>query len=389
MATTNKTERIAQNVIDLLDFKFGRFSSTKKYDSSSDVYISLVVGGVEKALIKFEPVAIEANNAINPITQAAGRSFVPDLCRVGFDLGLSASGNFVTGAAPSAPTGVVAKNSVTGLAILDTNTVVINGVTFRAAPTVGVNQFLDGPTAGSDADSMADLARAINASATAGVAGIYAVQDGVAPTKVNLYAKYSGTGPNAWTVADGGAGKFTPGGATFANGTAGSTAVINSVTFQTVNAADYAIVVAAPVPGVGPGTLFFSEGTTAISAATNLAAVINSSTSVGIAGVVTAAIDPLATTHVVVTAITPGRAGNAITLSRTGTSVVSASGVALTGGLNGVVDAATQAYVASTVALTGVAVYFYAKSGIAITDLAATTAAYQTFRDQWGYSNQQ
>jgi hypothetical protein len=390
MATTTKTERIAQSVIDLLDYKYGSGASSKKYDTNSDVYISLAVGGTVKALVKFEPVAVEANNAVNPITGNAGSRFVPDLCRVGFDLGKKASGNFTMAAAPSAPTGVVAKNSVAGLGILDTNTVVVNGVTFTAVGAApGVDEFLSGPGAGSDAASMADLARAINASSTAGVAGIYAVQRIAAPTNVDLYAKYSGTGPNAWTLADGGSTNFTPGGATFANGTAGSTAVINGVTFQTVKAADYAIVIGAPVPGSGPGTLFFSEGTTDVSAAISLAAAINACVTVGIAGVVTAAVDSLAPTHVVVTAVVPGLAGNAITTTRTGTSVPAVSGVALTGGLATTVDEATQAYVASTVALTGVEVNFYSKTGIVIGDLVAATVPYQTFRNEWGYLNQQ
>lgn len=66
--------------------------------------------------------------------------------------------------------GVAASKTLTGSTVAATNTAVINGVTFTAVASGATgNQFNVG---GSDAITMANLAATINASASAGVAGV-------------------------------------------------------------------------------------------------------------------------------------------------------------------------------------------------------------------------
>jgi hypothetical protein len=388
MATTTKTERIAQGVIDLLDYKYGSGASTKKYDTNSDVYISLAVGGTVKALVKFEPVAVEANNATNPITQAAGRSFVPDLCRVGFDLGNKAIGTVVTTATPAY---TLASAELTGLAILDTNTIIINGVTFTAVGAAPANnQFLSGPGAGSDADSMADLVRAINASTTAAInTKFFAVQNAGAPTKVNLYRKDIGTAGNSLVITEGAAATITvTGGAggppktkTCANGGDGEYVTIGTTHFYPVELPTGVSLTNLNAPA---NSVLWSlpSGATDAANAISLAAKITATPLCGVSAVVNGVL----TNEVDLTALVPGLAGNLIPVTASGASYTIG---AMGGGLDGVVDAATQAYIASTVALTGVEVFFYSKTGILITDLVAATVPFQTFRNEWGYINQQ
>jgi hypothetical protein len=372
MATTTKTERLAQQVSDLLSFKYGQGSVTKLYDTGSNVYLSLLSG---KALIKFEPQAAMAPTT-NPVTGVANREFVPDVCRAGFDLGTKASGS-VTAVAPDAA-GAVSKATLTLTGTAATDVVVINGVTITAGT--------DWDATGNDnADAIA-LAAFINASVVAGLSHITAV---ASTNTVVLNYSWPGTGFNATPIDVTGSNLHIAKSGDFAGGTAGNKVAINGQTFESVKHADYVTIKAGVrAAQVGPTTQYFDESTTDVLQAASLAAVINTSVQAGIVGVVTAA---AALAVVTVTAVTPGVNGNLLTFTETGSFTGITGAGFLAGGVDSTVSGADLAYLSAACALTGVEVNFYAKAGIAIADLVASNATdwFQSFRNEWGFINQQ
>jgi hypothetical protein len=152
--------------------------------------------------------------------------------------------------------GVKATGTLTFAAAVNTDTFVVNGVTFniKTSPVAGV---LTDVAVGASNNAMATLAAAaINAyfGATDG-----SVTASAATNVVTITASASGTGPNSYTTVGGA--HITAGAATLANGTAdagitisdtrasgtltfasaiaGDTFVVNSVTFTVKAAADY------------------------------------------------------------------------------------------------------------------------------------------------------
>lgn len=108
--------------------------------------------------------------------------------------------------------GVAASRTLTGASVVATNTAVINGVTFTAVASGATgNQFNIG---GSDTITMANLAAAINASASAAVAGVVTASSvGTVVTVTCATVGYVGN-----SIAISATGGITAGGATLTGG---------------------------------------------------------------------------------------------------------------------------------------------------------------------------
>jgi hypothetical protein len=399
MASTNKTERFADQVRDSLNFKFGTAAATKLYDSNSDVYLSLAIGGNVAALVKFEPQAYEANNAVNPITGLAGREFVPDRCRVGFDLG-SPAADFAT-LGGGFTYGTPSSDFLTGVGFAENDAITVGDgtgtVVFTAkdAPASEV-QFASPTTAGSDADSLADFVAVFNAYAaahpTSKVGKIVAVQDTGAPTKVwFFYRLLDATAGDACTLSAT-AIVFTVDQATFGASGAGVDGDVLTINGDNLVAYDKdgAVYTPALINQYALDPDYFVEGADAGAGVVAAAAAINASATMSL--VVTAAQDGTTPEQLNLTATANGSVGDALTLAETGGgwTVDSATFGGSTAGVNGTTNSAVEVYVTAVAALTGVQVDFYSKSGIAVTDMVDGDASYfQVFRSDWGYINHQ
>jgi hypothetical protein len=381
-----KAVRLVEAFRDVLNWKYGSTAAVSALSSTGDTYLTLTTNGTA-SVIKVEPVAAPAQGAYNGLglTQEV---FVPLITKVGFDLGAAAT-DFFTMTTISGE-GVVPKNTATLVATIATDTVTINSVVFTciaATATRANNQFNVGAT---DTLTAANLASAINSSSSTGVANLYAV---ASTNTVIVYGKFPGTTLNAYAFsATGGTVTWTAATYTLATaGTAGSKVTINGIVFESVKAADYAIVV--PAGKVGPGTKYFAESAASAAAnATNVTAVINAlPASLWTKGrKITAATDVGTPAQVNLTApVGSGAGGNSYTLTKSGTLVTSVNAATFSGGTDTGVTPQVLAWVQSLLAVGGTEVRVYAKASIGLTDLVDANYI-ETFQDPlWKVLSQQ
>ena len=397
MSATNKTERLIDQVSDALNRQFPN-SCVKSYDASHDVYLTMTVGGLLQAIIKYTTVA-QGANGVDPVTGAVSTVFVPDVVKVGFDNGEVAEQTFVV----AGPTGgVPSSNFITGVGanVEGVDSIVVNGVTFlpKDAPA-GAKQFESRTTAGSDADAMASFVAVFNAYSLGGtdllVADIIAVQDTGAPTKVWFFARSIGPSRAAvtdlYTLAEGG-GNYVVDGATF--GASGAGVDPDAIAIDGYSFWPYSIVGAVYTPA-----LISLYATDIPAGHAFLLGSSNTITRANLVNAINAATDPLIF-HVVfarngvagagtIVAYVPGVAGNSIPLVDAG-GKYTLGGATLAGGVAATTDPVSFVQVIAACTLLGTEVRIYTKSGIVETDLATETYFITSFRDlQWGYINQQ
>ena len=152
--TNLKIERLGKALIDELTLRIGANSAVPLHDGNGDLYLTVTRGVGDAALVKFEPEAVEPSGSVDSLGLAQA-VYTPHVTKLGIDAG--------------AP-GTRAAETVTLNAVVATNTLTINGVTFTAvAGAPGANQFQVGAD---DNATAANLATAINTSASAGIVGI-------------------------------------------------------------------------------------------------------------------------------------------------------------------------------------------------------------------------
>jgi len=343
MAFNQKLARMGQEIIDALDqYKIPYVVS---YSATSDLQLTVSDPTGAAAYVQFIKAPQLGNNQANPVTGLVEEVFTPHIIQVAFDEAAKASDQIqftaVTGGKQSI-------GDVSGLNVLATDSVVINGVTFTcvAGPVVANNQFLFSGT--TDADTMANLAAAINASITAGVQDIYAEQNIGAPTQVDLRAKTPGVAGDLYTIADGGALKFTPSGATFTGGVDGDT-----ITFVSPNGTNifYALD-NAQTQFLADNVFSFYVGASDAACAINAIDVINI-----YAQDFTAGPDPLIAEALMVYAVEGGANGNGLTDVCTGG--ITSAGV-LSGGDDVSFDATARLKLTSECFKRGAQVDFFA-----------------------------
>lgn len=328
MATNTKIELMADGLTSLLVTRFYNAANPlpviRSYDSSNDLYLTLSQNGTALALIKFEVESTMAQNMVGIAQQV----YTPHVIKVAFKSGVQAEGTAtldgVTGAvrarATATLTGVQALAAASGtftlLNVVATETCTINGVTFigRAAAPLLDKEFLIGAT---DEDTATNLATAINLTADAGIDGI--VTATAAGTVVTIAAVTAGAAGNNIALAVGQA-SITRSGATLTGGSDADTITVNGVVFTAVSGA--------------PAANQFQVNADNNVVATNLRNAINASVSAGVAGVINAT---SALKVVTIAAVTPGTAGNALTLTESsGGPIVLAPGTGvLAGGIAG------------------------------------------------------
>jgi S-layer protein len=209
-----------------------------------------------------------------------------------------------------------ASGTATLVDVVAGNKLTIAGVDFTAvAADPGANEFVvgDGPT--KDNDTATNLATAINASTSEGVAGVVTATPST--NTVIVAADASGVLGNTITFTKTGDPITVTGSGTLEGGLDACKLNINGVDFTAV-AAD---------PGANEFIAAVGDNDTAI----NLAAAINDSVSVGVADVVTAT---PSTNTVVITADAAGVLGNAITFIKTGDPITVTGSGTLEGGLD-------------------------------------------------------
>jgi hypothetical protein len=199
--TTQNPERIVTAIAEVLAFE-GLATVGISLNTGKEWYAT-IKDPISNALVLVQSRATTATMAANVVTGQADPMFRPHVIKVGYR-------------APKAATGTIEVNAPGA-----GNTVVVNGVTFtaKAAGPLAANEFLIGA---SDDETAVNLKNAINASTSAGVLNkltATGIGTGADADLITITAYYGGTGGNALTLADGGAGKFAVSGATLTGGT--------------------------------------------------------------------------------------------------------------------------------------------------------------------------
>jgi hypothetical protein len=220
MAFNQKLARMGQDILDALEQYKLTYGVSYNRDRDLQVTVTdtdLVNGG--PTLLQFVKAPQLKNNLSNPVTGLVEDVFTPHIIQVMFSEKAAA---FETVTVTGVVGGTRAKGTITGLNVLVGNTVVVGGHIYTCVATgtraPGTYDFDFSGT--SDADTMANLVIALNDSPT-GNPRVYAVQDTVAPTKINLFYGEPGVVGNAITLANGAGLKFTVSGATLAGGVDG------------------------------------------------------------------------------------------------------------------------------------------------------------------------
>jgi S-layer protein len=209
-----------------------------------------------------------------------------------------------------------ASGTATLVDVVAGNKLTIAGVDFTAvAAAPGANEFVvgDGPT--KDNDTATNLATAINASISEGVAGVVTATPST--NTVVVTADAAGVAGNSITFTKTGDPITVTGSGTLEGGLDACKLTINGVDFTAVAAA----------PGANEFLITGTDDEDAIA----LATAINASISEGVAGVVTAT---PSTNTVVVTADASGVAGNSITFTKIGDPITVTGSGTLEGGLD-------------------------------------------------------
>jgi hypothetical protein len=195
----NIAQLLAQHLTTRLSSATYPIPVVQKYDANDDLYLEVTVSGgaTPDAIIRLKKLPAIATGTSNPVTGLAQEVYNPHIVEVGFDAGVAASGTITLNA-------VVAGNIVT-----------VNGVAFTArAVAPAANEFLVG---GSDTETAANLAAAINASVTAGIVGVLYASSAAAV--VTVRASAPGTQGNAITLVATTAVRYVVSGATLTGGT--------------------------------------------------------------------------------------------------------------------------------------------------------------------------
>jgi allophanate hydrolase subunit 1 len=360
MATDVQTEMTAQRIADSLNMRLytptAPVSTWRSYGSSNELYLEVKPSGSIDALIKFqtEPMGAGSSTSVG----ASQPVFTPHRIQIALPQGIAATGEatlasvlpalHATGTATlssvnavAAATGTATLSSVNAAAaasgtatlvsvnaaaaasgtatlvdVVAGNKLTIAGVDFTAvAAAPGANEFVvgDGPT--KDNDTATNLATAINASISEGVAGVVTATPST--NTVVVTADAAGVAGNSITFTKTGDPITVTGSGTLEGGLDACKLTINGVDFTAVAAA----------PGANEFLITGTDDEDAIA----LATAINASISEGVAGVVTAT---PSTNTVVVTADASGVAGNSITFTKIGDPITVTGSGTLEGGLD-------------------------------------------------------
>lgn len=199
--TNIKIERLGQALVDELKRRLPATSViASNHDASGDLYLNVQRGVGDAAIVKFETVSAEASGALDSLGLSQ-TVYTPHATKVGIDSGAL---------------GTQASETVTLVGVVATDKVTINGHDFVAVAGAPVGDQFD--VTGTDAQDAANLAAAINASATAGILGIVTAVNVPGQNTVTITAVAYGTLGNAITVAQTG-GHITVPTATLAGGT--------------------------------------------------------------------------------------------------------------------------------------------------------------------------
>lgn len=176
---TQKPVRFVQDIVDALAL-YG-LASVVSYDVNHDATITVDDRGLTAVdpLIKVVTIAQTASNIQNPVTGLASAVYVPHVIKVGFGKRTQAF------------------QIATLTAVIATDVLVVNGVSFTAVAGVpAADQFQVGID---DTATAANLAAAINASVSVGVAGVVTATSNL--HVVTIVALTAGTGGNAITLS--------------------------------------------------------------------------------------------------------------------------------------------------------------------------------------------